>query len=71
MDEELEEKLRDIYTFKIEVCFTDFRQYKIKGFLEGKEFTINFLYDVRATFDSNLAQIRKLIDKEIVQCFSI
>lgn len=70
MDIEIEDKLKEIYDLFIEVNFKDFRQYEIIGKMENKkEFIINYLYDVRATFDSNIAQIRKLIDKEIVNCF--
>lgn len=70
MDVEIENKLKEIYDIFIEVNFKDFRQYEIIGKMENKkEFIINYLYDVRATFDSNIAQIRKLIDKEIVNCF--
>lgn len=70
MDVEIENKLKEIYDIFIEVNFKDFRQYEIIGKMENKkEFIINYLYDVRATFDSNIAQLRKLIDKEIVNCF--
>ena len=35
MEEEIEDKLKEIYKFDLEVKFIDFRQYEIKGKIEN------------------------------------
>ena len=70
MEEEIQDKLEQIYNFRIDVKFKDFRQYEIYARIDNeKAFTISILYDARATLESNITQIRNRIDAEIVELF--
>lgn len=70
MEDEIQDKLEEIYNFRIDVKFKDFRQYKIYVKIDNeKAFAISILYDARATLESNIAQIRNRIDAEIVELF--
>lgn len=70
MEEEIKEKLEEIYNFKIEVKFIDFRQYEILGIIEqGKEINIKILYDCRFTIEGNISVIVRKIDNEIIKLY--
>ena len=70
MEDEIQDKLEQIYNFRIDVKFKDFRQYEIYGRIDNeKAFTISILYDARATLESNITQIRNRIDAEIVNLY--
>ena len=71
MEEELQERLENDYKscIKIEVEYKDIRTYEIKVNLltnETLESRIEYKYNVMYTFDSNIEEIKSLIDKEII-----
>ena len=70
MEDEIQDKLEEIYNFRIDVKFKDFRQYEIYARIDNeKSFNISILYDARATLEANIIQIRNRIDAEIVNLF--
>ena len=70
MEDEIQDKLEEIYNFRIEVKFKDFRQYDIYAKIDNeKAFTISILYDARATLEANIIQIRNRIDAESVNLY--
>ena len=70
MEEEIQDKLEEIYNFSIDVKFKDFRQYEVYARIDNeKAFTISILYDARATLEANIIQIRNRIDAEIVNLY--
>ena len=70
MEDEIQDKLEDIYNFRIDVKFKDFRQYEIYARLDNeKAFCIPILYDVTLTLEANITNIRSKIDNEIVNLF--
>lgn len=70
MEDEIQDKLEEIYNFRIDVKFKDFRQYEVYARIDNeKAFTISILYDVRATLEANITNIKNRIDAEIVKLF--
>lgn len=70
MEEEIQDKLEQIYNFKVDVKFKDFRQYEVYARIESdKAFCIPILYDARSTLEANITQIRNRIDAEIVDLY--
>lgn len=69
MEEEIEDKLKEIYKFDIEVKFIDFRQYEIKGKIEKVDFTLPILYDSYSTLDANISSIVRKIDNILPDIF--
>lgn len=72
MEEELQERLEQEYKscIKIEVEYKDIRTYEIKVNLltyETLESRIEYKYNVMYTFDSNIEEIKSLIDKEVIK----
>lgn len=72
MEEKLQERLENDYKscIKIEVEYKDIRTYEIKVNLltnETLESRIEYKYNVMYTFDSNIEEIKSLIDKEIIK----
>lgn len=71
MEEKLQERLENEYKscIKIEVEYKDIRTYEIKINLltnETLESRIIYKYNVKYTLDSNIEEIKSLIDKEII-----
>lgn len=71
MEEELQERLENDYKscIKISVEYKDIRTYEIKINLltnETLESRIIYKYNVMYTLDSNIEEIKSLIDKEII-----
>lgn len=71
MEEELQERLEQDYKscLKISVEYKDIRTYEIKVNLltnETLESRIIYKYNVMYTLDSNIEEIKSLIDKEII-----
>ena len=71
MEEELQERLENEYKscIKIEVEYKDIRTYEIKVNLltnETLESRIIYKYNVKYTLESNIEEIKSLIDKEII-----
>ena len=69
MEEEIEEKLKKIYKFDLEVNFIDFRQYEIKGKIGNVEFTLPILYDSYSTIEVNISSIVTKIDNLLPTIF--
>lgn len=70
MEEEIQDKLEEIYNFSIDVKFKDFRQYEIYARIDNeKAFCIPILYDARSTIEANITNIKNRIDAEIVELF--
>ena len=70
MEEEIQDKLEEIYNFRIDVKFKDFRQYEVYARIDNeKAFTISILYDARSTLEANITNIKNRIDAEIVELF--
>lgn len=70
MEEQIEEKLNEIYNFGIYVKFKDFRQYNIYCRIDSeKAFEIPILLDARGTLESNIYNICLKIDKEIINLY--
>ena len=72
MEEELQERLEQDYKscIKIDVEYKDIRTYEIKINLltnETLESRIIYKYNVMYTLDSNIEEIKSLIDKEIIK----
>ena len=70
MEDEIQDKLEEIYNFRIDVKFKDFRQYEVYARIDNeKAFAIPILYDARATLEANITNIKNRIDAEIVELF--
>ena len=70
MEDEIQDKLEEIYNFRIDVKFKDFRQYEVYARIDNeKAFTISILYDARSTLEANITNIKNRIDAEIVELF--
>ena len=70
MEDEIQEKLEEIYSFRIDVKFKDFRQYEVYARIDNeKAFCIPILYDARSTIEANITNIKDRIDAEIVELF--
>ena len=70
MEDEIQDKLEEIYNFNIDVKFKDFRQYEIYARIDNeKAFCIPILYDVTLTLEANITNIRNRIDAKIVELF--
>lgn len=72
MEEELQERLENEYKscIKIEVEYKDIRTYEVEIHLLTNETIgskIEYKYNVKYTFDSNIESIKDLIDKEIIK----
>lgn len=69
MNEQIQDKLQELYLFDIEVEWLSFRQYKILGFLAGKTIKIIYTYDAKLTTDANVGILIQMIDREILKVF--
>lgn len=72
MEEEIQERLEQVYKscIKIEVEYKDIRTYEININLltnETIESRIEYKYNVMYTLDSNIEEIKNLIDKEVIK----
>ena len=70
MEDEIQDKLEEIYNFSIDVKFKDFRMYDIYCRIDNeKAFCISILYDAKSTLEANITNIKNRIDAEIVKLF--
>lgn len=69
MNEQIQDKLQELYLFDIEVEWLSFRQYKILGFLGEKSIKIIYTYDAKLTLDANIGIIMQMIDREILKVY--
>ena len=69
MNEQIKDKLEEIYLFDLEVEWLSFRQYKILGFLAGKTIKIIYTYDANLSLDANINSMKQKIDAEILKLF--
>lgn len=69
MNEQIQDKLQEMYLFDIEVDWLSFRQYKILGFLAGKTIKIIYTYDAKLTLDANIGILTQMMDREILKVY--
>lgn len=69
MEDDIQEKLEEIYTFPIEVEWVQFRQYRIIGKIKDNTFRIYYTYDVNFSNETNINSIKQKIDVEILKLF--
>lgn len=69
MESDIQEKLENIYNFRIDVKFLDFRKYEIYCKTKLFEFCISILYDGRFTLESNVDNAVHKIDREILKFY--
>ena len=69
MDDDIQEKLEEIYTFPIEVEWVQFRQYRIIGKIKDNSFKIYYTYDVNFSEETNINSMKQKIDAEILKLF--
>lgn len=74
MEIEIEDKLKEIYkNIKIKVEYEDIRKYNIYTTIEkdgiGYESKILYKYDNYLTMDSNIANIREIINRIIISFY--
>ena len=72
MEEQIQERLENDYKscIKISVEYKDIRTYEIEIYLLTNEILgikIEYKYNVMYTLDSNIEEIKSLIDKEIIK----
>lgn len=69
MEDDIQEKLEEIYTFPIEVEWVQFRQYRIIGKIKDNSFRIYYTYDVNFSNETNINSMKQKIDAEILKIF--
>lgn len=69
MEDDIQEKLEEIYTFPIEVEWVQFRQYRIIGKIKDNTFRIYYSYDVNFSTETNINSMKQKIDAEILKLF--
>lgn len=69
MEDDIQEKLEEIYTFPIEVEWVQFRQYRIIGKIKDNTFRIYYTYDVNFSNETNINSMKQKIDAEILKIF--
>lgn len=70
MEQEIEEKLEEIYNFTIYVKFKDFRMYYIFCKIDNKKvFEFPILWNATQTFEYNIYNIELKIDREILNYY--
>lgn len=70
MEEEIQDKLEEIYELYINVKYKDVNLYEVYvKITDKKAFCIPFLYDKRGTLEANITEIKNRIDRNIVNLF--
>lgn len=74
MEDDIQEKLEEIYKFPIEVEWVQFRQYRITGKIKDNAFKENsfriyYTYDVNFSDETNINSMKQKIDAEILKIF--
>ena len=70
MEDEIQDKLEEIYNFRIDVKFKDFRRYEIYARIDKENaFCISILYDARNTLEANITNISNKINVELIELF--
>lgn len=70
MEDEIQDKLEEIYNFNIDVKFKDFRMYDIYCRIDHeKAFCISILYDGHSTLEANITNIKQKINSEIIELY--
>lgn len=69
MEDDIQEKLEEIYKFPIEVEWVQFRQYRIIGKIKDNTFRIYYTYDVNFSNETNINSMKQKIDAEILKIF--
>ena len=70
MKDEIQDKLEEIYNFRIDVKFKDYRQYEVYARIDNeKAFCITILYDAKSTLEANITNIKQKINNEIIELY--
>lgn len=77
MEDEIQDKLEEIYNIYIDVKYKNTNLYEVyvklfdeKSFcIPEKAFCIPFLYDKRGTLEANITELKNRIDRNIVNLF--
>ena len=69
MNEDIKDKLEEIYTFPLDVEYKDFRQYAIVGQVDFQTFEFIYLYDVTKSLNANVDSISEKINQQIISIF--
>jgi len=70
MEQEIEEKLEQIYTDYIDVEFRDFGIYDVFLTLKGgKQIAVVFLFNAKMTMEANIRNLQMKIDGEILKLY--
>ena len=70
MEDEIQDKLEEIYNIYIDVKYKDANLYEVfVKIIKDKAFCIPFLYDKRGTFEANITELKNRIDRNIVNLF--
>lgn len=69
MEDDIQEKLEEIYLFDLEVEWVQFRQYRIIGKIKDNLFRIYYTYEANLTLDANIEILIQMIDKEILKVY--
>lgn len=70
MEDEIQDKLEEIYNIYIDVKYIEGKLFEIYvKITKEKAFCIPFLYDKRGTLEANITEIKNRIDKNIVDLF--
>lgn len=70
MEEEIQDKLNEIYNFSIEVKFRNTGFFDIYCSLKNNNsFVIPIIYDKRRTFESNITNISMKIDNQLIKLY--
>ena len=70
MEDEIQDKLENLYNLKFDVKFIEFRKYEIYVRIDYEhEFSFMYLYNAASTLDANVTWIRERIEREIINCY--
>ena len=69
MEEEIEEKLNEIYNFGIDVKYREYGLYDIYCSIPNDSFCIPIIYISNLTLEGNITNIINKIDGQIVKLF--
>ena len=70
MEEEIQEKLEEIYNFPVEVKFRNTGFFDVYCSLENRNsFVLPIIYDKRRTLESNITNISMKIDNQIIKLY--
>lgn len=70
MEQEIEQKLEEIYNDYVDVEFRDFGVYDVFLTLKGgKQIAVVFVFNAKMTMEANIRNISQKIDNEIIKLY--